>query len=84
VKFAPFSVTSWSGQDGKLDSIEKQLSVVMRHALTACVDADTFPKCTVDVHVQVLQADGGGQLESALVQLRQYFVCHCYFAVLCA
>lgn len=63
VKYAPFSLPAWvnGGDTSKtfVDGLEKQASVVVRHALSSAVNTDSFPKCSVDIHVEILQCDGG-------------------------
>lgn len=56
VRYSPFSGVAVDGGAGVID---KQASVVLTNALTAAVDLDSFPKCTLDVNVEILQADGG-------------------------
>jgi hypothetical protein len=57
VKFAAFSQHSRKkpGQDAD----EKELSMLLQEALLLSVRVDTFPKAMLEVHVMVLQSDGG-------------------------
>jgi hypothetical protein len=44
----------------RLDGEEKQMALVLRTALLSTVMLSRFPKAIVEVHVCVLQSDGGG------------------------
>ena len=59
VKFAPFSFKHRDMADGRVDGEEKQMALVLRQALLSVVALDRFPKAMVEVHLCVLQSDGG-------------------------
>jgi hypothetical protein len=58
VKLAPFAFASREAAETR-DGQEKQMALVLRHALYSALVLDRLPKATVDVHVCILESDGG-------------------------
>jgi ribonuclease PH len=63
VKLAPFASrgkdAAASDTTARLDGEEKQMALVLRTALLSTVMLSKYPKAIVEVHVCVLQGDGG-------------------------
>ena len=63
IKFAPFAFRASTAPEASnphaLAEDERQVSLVVQQALASAVDLNRYPKSSLEVHIQVLEADGG-------------------------
>mmetsp|Transcript_645 Transcript_645/g.1476 ORF Transcript_645/g.1476 Transcript_645/m.1476 type:complete len:232 (-) Transcript_645:80-775(-) len=52
------SVVIKSGNLGNTDYLENELSEFLTQVLSACIDTTLFPRCVIEVVLQIIQSDG--------------------------